>query len=521
LAQVAVFHSVFRDRNFTISHYKFLAMRYWSTVGLLFLGLLTADARDAPVGLRSAHGKHANHNQVPAADHVPTETLMEPEALMIAPPMQTSCPTLPTTTLAGWLTVLLCGIWGGGYVLLHHTTLGALPASDGPSGDGGRLPILDNAKFIVMLLVILQHTGVAFIDGDFRTDVFQFIQLHTRLFCFLSGVVARRPPNMKSLKALLFSLVVPHIFWVTIVQPLGFALRGDLLRGATVPDFMYARMTELFTGAGLEWFLFSLIWWRIIGWMLMPLMPAARMGVAITLSLIAGYPEETIITSIGHHILAYLPVFVLGQLFPLEEVLGRVRSGPVAACLGSSLLLGFFLLEGGEAGRPFMAQIPMYDWNSMPSCGAASDALFWVRGSFRTMLEMTKGLIFLIFVCPRGNSFITPYGQTSLYPYLLQGLMGQEVQLVQFVLFYFGKPPQLIGLIEVLANSFFINVVLGTWPCRKVFGILLEPTWLQDLLATPDDPAKEPLTKKAAPSIGNTFSKDAQLSSVPEIMKSA
>merc|ERR1719157_463753 len=100
--------------------------------------------------------------------------------------------------------------------------------------------------------------------------------------------------------------------------------------------------------AGLEWFLFSLIWWRVLGWMLMPLRAAPRMCVALGLAVISGYPEETIITSIGHHILSYLPVFVLGQLFPLQEVLDRVPHGGASIGTGVFVFLGFWCIECGE-----------------------------------------------------------------------------------------------------------------------------------------------------------------------------
>merc|ERR1719409_1587396 len=103
-------------------------------------------------------------------------------------------------------------------------------------------------------------------------------------------------------------------------------------------------------------------------------------------------------------------------------------------CSGIALLLGIFFLEG-PVGRDFMKQMPMYDWSTMPTCGPSSDTMFWMRGAFRTMLEITKGVIFLFLVCPRAKGFITPYGQSSLYPYLLQGLMSKECELLGTIVF--------------------------------------------------------------------------------------
>ena len=69
------------------------------------------------------------------------------------------------------------------------------------------------------------------------------------------------------------------------------------------------------------------------------------------------------------------------------------------------------------------------------------------------MLEITNGIVFLVLMCPRTQCFITPYGQYSLYPYLLQGVLAPtELKAVQAVCFFFGQPPQWIVAIVAIAS---------------------------------------------------------------------
>merc|ERR1712176_1033901 len=118
-----------------------------------------------------------------------------------------------------------------------------------------------------------------------------------------------------------------------------------------------------------------------------------------------------------------------------------------AFCLGFALFACFWCFQTGQAGRTLMSSIPLFEWVGIPSCGFSSDALFWLRGNFRNVLEMTKGMIFLILVCPRSRCFMTIYGQYSLYPYLLQGLAYPELKYL--ISFYQGleDPSHALGFV--------------------------------------------------------------------------
>jgi len=221
--------------------------------------------------------------------------------------------------------------------------------------------------------------------------------------------------------------------------------------------------------------------------MLMAFRPGARLLAACAFAAATGYVDlgdtydpEGGAFKIGNAAV-FLPVFVLGQLFPLEFVLERLpwRWGYFA--VGSVLLAMLCFAEGSKAGQKFMLGIPNNGgWSDVQFSSAAGAGLYWTREIlFYNIYAIVKMLLFLVLVCPRSAGIMSELGQYSIYPYLLH---LQFVPLATWLLSLCGLTLTSSALLE-LATSFVICTLLATWPVRSVFWVFFQPTWLEGLLA--------------------------------------
>jgi hypothetical protein len=286
---------------------------------------------------------------------------------------------------------------------------------------------------------------------------------------------------------------------------------GDFVRRKTYQEQILHLFQCILTAPGISWYMYALVTWRVLGWALLSIRPVARMTVSVILMVISGY----CIDSPGYlrNALVYLPIFTAGQLFPLKEVMARLPSvTPPMLIAGGSLLFLVGYWEFSTTGLHMLAEIPYYSWGPTEGppdgyCSFGAFATYWLRGVFRNTLELSKGLVLILFCCPRQDSLLSRLGQYSLYAYLLhpwlQALMNDKLMMRTWrphPTAHSSATFQYACLIGAVAHALAVNLVLTSWPCRVLFRWIIEPTWLERLFAT------EPAAKA-----GKTHSSGAQL----------
>jgi len=366
-------------------------------------------------------------------------------------------------------------------------TIPVLVFAAGPSKD--RKPYLDTMKFLAIPMVAAWHIGCS-------TGRCDFISCHTRIFCFLSGLVSQSAPTKRAFKSLLFGLAIPTFMYCFVLAPFIFPFMQGRMPSSEDYQF-HSVFDNLFKAdARVIWFMIALIFWRIWGFMLMPLKPSLRIIVAVAFSAAAGYNSlgDTDNPSAGafklNNACAFFPVFVAGQLFPLDTAMSNVPYDAKSIAFGTTLLIVFWIIETSHTGQAFMNDIPIQGgWSSQLFQSAADAGLFWTRQLFFNIYAITKTCVFMLLCCPRGANFASDFGRHSIYPYLLHvpcvPLLARCLDLVGI---------SLLGshMTEYLAG-FVLTTLLATWPVRAVFWVFLEPSWLQDwiLIEDPADEAQE------------------------------
>lgn len=177
----------------------------------------------------------------------------------------------------------------------------------------------DNARFILIVLVVLGH-GMEIVSGNFISTLYWFIYLfHMPAFIFISGYFAGRQKQQKVgnlfLQYLLFQTL--YIFFEGFIEGLPL---GALEFRYTIPRWIL-------------WFSFALIIWRLV----IPFVSKLPMWAAVTLSVLWAlamglFPDINYSFS-ASRVSVFFPFFVLG-FYCKDKHIAAIRKVPKVVGLG-------------------------------------------------------------------------------------------------------------------------------------------------------------------------------------------
>ncbi|MBO8196380.1 acyltransferase family protein, partial [Streptomyces oryzae] len=328
-----------------------------------------------------------------------------------------------------------------------------------PEGRGRpeRDPFLDNAKFLLIVLVVIGHTWpMGLVEGS-RTVKAGYLWIsafHMPAFILLSGYFSRgftaRPAQLRKLVA---GVLVPYLVFEVLYSAVEAAAWGKPFRlTLTEPTFVCWFLAALFV-----WRL-TVPLWRVIPW---PVPVAALVSLAAGTSTM-GYDLAL------PRVLMFLPWFVLGlALRPAH--FARLRESRVLRWCAAPVLVA-----GGAAAY---AVAPGTDvhwlWMSYGQAGLGVSILPYLLvrlGLFAVAALMTGAFLALV---PRRTRWLAGLGAVTLYPYLLHGLLtsaahayGWDAPL---------RPLGPFGAALLTACGAAVAVLLSTAPVRRLARPLIEP----------------------------------------------
>lgn len=318
-----------------------------------------------------------------------------------------------------------------------------------------RDPYLDNAKFLLLVLVVVGHNW-AMLIGDMRAARAAYMLIyafHMPAFVLLCGYFSRnftgRPDQVRRL---ITGVLIPYLVFEAAYSALFSLLRGGPLSiTPTTPTYLC-------------WFLAALFVWRLTApvWRAVPL----PLALSAAISLAAG------MTTVGYElalprVLQFLPWFVLG-LHLRPEHFQMLRRRAVRHC-------GLAVFAAAAAGA----------WWSAPRARITPLLMQYSRGELGlpagNYLLMRLGLFalaaaliaaFLAWVPPHRAAF-TALGAATLYPFLLHGLVVKTAEEFGFyrVVVWTGLP----GLLVLTLLAVALAVALSTVPVRRATRWLVEP----------------------------------------------
>lgn len=331
-----------------------------------------------------------------------------------------------------------------------------------PASPSARDPWLDNAKYWLIVLVVVGHAVAVDVSRQVPAAHALYLWIysfHMPAFIFVAGLLGRsRSVEPRHLRSLVTRVVAPYLIFSVVYAGL-----------VAVHDGRPPRV-DLVNPQWLLWFLPALLFWRLTTPMVLTL--RWPLLVSVTVGLGAG-----LIDRIGSELtlsraLSLAPFFVAGAtagpwLLPhLRRPAVRWAGGAVlAASLVAALALhdhvrgtpGAFYWDAGYAGQGLPAVQGLLVRAGMYAVGA-------------TML------VALLAVVPRRRSWTTAVGAASLYVYLLHGLVVRVFRWGPLDSHVRDVPTLLLLVLASVAVASLLGSKLVRVPLRP----LVEPrlTWL-------------------------------------------
>jgi fucose 4-O-acetylase-like acetyltransferase len=333
-------------------------------------------------------------------------------------------------------------------------TAAAAPRSAATSRD----PFFDNAKFLLIVLVVLGHNWLPTIqDVPVAKAAYVLVYtFHIPAFALVCGIFSRgfegRP---EQLRKLVTTVLVPYLIF-------------DALYAAEVA-WLSDQPFRLDFSAPVYvcWFLLALFFWRLSA----PLWRAVRFPIAVALavSLVAGITIRNDGFALSRAA-QLLPWFVAGLVLGpehflwLRDVRARIAGGAVmtAAAVAAwfvSPSIDLSWLDRQQSAVELRVSVPQY----------LADAL---------LLDAVTAVLVLaaLALVPAGRSWLTALGAATMYPYLLHGLVVRVLQ-------HAGVHDALVGLgwlgsVALSGIAVALALLLATPLVRRATGWAVEPRWL-------------------------------------------
>jgi len=262
----------------------------------------------------------------------------------------------------------------------------------------------DNAKFLLIFLVVIGHFITTFINQQVIEQIYILIYLfHMLAFILVSGYFSKGFQKPGYVRKITKKILVPYFLFQIIYSFYYY--------------FLYDKSeftVQIFKPHWSLWFLLSLFCWHLLLFVFSKV--KYSLLVAVLIGLIVGYVDV-----IGNYLslsrtFVLFPVFLLGFYMKKEHFqMLTSKKGKWLAAIGLVVML--FIIHFVLVDMP---KEWMYGSKSYEKLGAG-----WEGGIIRLLyygMSLLMILIFLAFV-PRKEYFFTNWGARTLYVYLLHGFI--------------------------------------------------------------------------------------------------
>lgn len=321
------------------------------------------------------------------------------------------------------------------------------PAS--PSRD----PFFDNAKLLLVTLVVVGHAWNLLPDAPDSSPVYHFLySFHVPAFVLVTGYLSRSfTYSTANLRKLLTTVVAPYFVFETLFGLFRTAVGDEDLSTLYVDPHWPM------------WYLAVLFLWRLAT----PLLRSPRaLPITVAVAVLGGLvPAELFDVS---RATGLLPFFTLGLLARREhlEIL-RTRAARVTGVL---LLAVGFVLAGLVDGRM------QTEWLYWRSSYAELGATFTEGALIKTGLLVVGtvlGLAFLTLVPARGSWF-SRLGAATLVVYLFHGFVVKSAEYAG-PLGWADGPLAWVGLLVTATLSVVLALGLAAPPVARRLNLLVDP----------------------------------------------
>lgn len=321
----------------------------------------------------------------------------------------------------------------------------------------GRDPWFDNAKMLLVTLVVVGHSWVLLPEGSLaRNWFYDYLYVwHMPAFLVVTGYLSRSFSwSRRNLSRLVTTVAVPYIVFEALMAVFRVRVGGEepLDRLFLEPHWPM-------------WFLAALFFWRLATPALTAVPAPVAVGAAVVVSLLGGRLPGDIL-DVGR-ITGMLPFFVLG-LVARPEHLERLRSPRLRTP-------AIVLLAVGLALAPLTDSLLRTEWFYWRSGYDVLAVSFLQGAAIRAGLLLVATVLALsaLALVPRRTTWFTSLGAATMVVYLFHGFFIKSALYTD--LFAWAADRPWAGLVALSATSAVLAVVLATPPVARRLDVVIDP----------------------------------------------
>lgn len=309
----------------------------------------------------------------------------------------------------------------------------------------------DNAKLVLIFLVVFGHMIQPFIDGSsgINTLYMWIYTFHMPAFIFLAGFYAKGSGNKTYIVKLAKNLLVPYLIFQLLYTVFYFFIGKDGWQaGVFHPHWSL-------------WFLCSLFGWHILLSLFKKAPAVLSVSLAVLIGLFVGYFGE-----IGHtfslsRTFVFFPFFLLGFWLTEKHVMWLKRKSVKMGSLIVLLAVGAAIYFAPDFNSGWLLASKSYSDLGMPAYGGLARLLVYVTSALMAMSILAW--------IPVSNSRLTHFGTRTLYVYLLHGFLIQVFREADVF-----QVNGVFGVLGIALLSAAIVLLLSTKPVQGLWQPFIE-----------------------------------------------
>lgn len=328
-----------------------------------------------------------------------------------------------------------------------------------------RDPFFDNAKFLLIFLVVLAH-GISPLKKEHDTVYMVWYTIncfHMPCFIFLSGFFAK-----KYIQNGKFNIQKPFYYLMLFLfsQAAVWCFEYFVLKDVNISKSVVAARSSL-------WYLQCLVTWYVLLPFMDKLKPKYMLVIAFALSLLMGYDEKLPGAFSVSRVLVHLPFFLLGY-YCTKERLQKLVDGkwkkPVALLIfGAVALVTFFK----RAVIPERIIVASYQYQSIKSEYFTFHGMWLARAAFY-VLALALCWAFLVWV-PRKKMFFTRFGNRTLQVYIGHRFLYLAELKYGWGALFNNKGMFFVLLGIITATVFILSLKIFEYPFQWIAKIKIAP----------------------------------------------
>ncbi|RYU15772.1 hypothetical protein ETU37_01260 [Nocardioides iriomotensis] len=330
----------------------------------------------------------------------------------------------------------------------------ATETTDAPAPASSRDPFFDNAKLLLVTLVVIGHAWVMMPDAPSSFPAYTFLYAwHVPAFVIVTGYLSRsfrftRP----HLRKLVTTVVAPYLVFETLLATFRIVIGKESMGSPLYIDPHWPM-----------WYLAVLFLWRLAKPLLLRV--PKPLVVAVVVSLLGGLVESDVLDI--SRATGLLPFFVLGLVLTREHF-DRLAETRVRVWAFAALVLAFVV--SAVVAKPMNVE-----WLYWRSSYAAMNATVWEGFAGRLGMILVAGALALaaLSLMPRSYRWFTPLGAASLVVYLCHGFFVKAAQ-------YAGvgglvEHDEVTAFVLITGAAVLLALALAATPVARRLNKLVDP----------------------------------------------